>query len=111
MNPSGRIIKNLKQLSGLMVVALASTLLVSAPGSAETWTTKGTCWFNGVPRGCRVQAASDLSAQAWSATYVIDWATEFDKRLMLAVIFAPVSWLMAREQLLSNNPPIVMATA
>lgn len=74
MNPSGRIIKNLKQLSGLMVVALASTLLVSAPGSAETWTTKGTCWFNGVPRGCRVQAASDLSAQAWSATYVIDWA-------------------------------------
>ena len=36
---------------------------------------------------------------------------EFGKRLMLVVMFVPVSWLMAREQLLSNNPPIVMATA
>lgn len=70
----GSVVGTTTVWSRSLALVIASTLLHSGPALAEGWITKGTCWFNGVPMGCRVQASSDLSAQAWSATYVIDWA-------------------------------------
>jgi hypothetical protein len=76
MIPTSSVIQTLTRVSRWMAVVMATSVIGTGRGLAETWTTEGTCWFNGVPMGCTVDAFHDDSgySEAWSATYVINWA-------------------------------------
>ncbi len=110
MGPAQRMHRGVRpnltsQLPPWLAAGLAATLGLASPASAETWFTKGTCAFNGVPMGCRVNASADLSGHAWSATYVIHWADGMKQRITVGSDVRASVWVDGKETRAEQQRP------
>jgi len=88
-----------------LAAAVAASLGIASPASAETWITKGTCAFNGVPMGCKVNASANLSGEAWSATYVIHWADGMTQRITVGSDVRASVWVNGKETRAEQQRP------
>lgn len=87
----------MKIVPAWLAIGFSAAILNSGQASAEAWRTQGICTFNGVPMRCVVRASADLLANAWSATYIIEWADGIQQRIVVGSDIRASVWVNGKE--------------